>query len=75
MGYLIAETTREEREKIVAEALGNIDASCDGCSSGIVNMYDDYIEGKRELRDITMSFNARYISGDEAPSRSSCAMR
>ena len=24
MGYLIAETTREEREKIVAESLGNI---------------------------------------------------
>lgn len=30
-GYLIAETTREEREKIVAESLGNIEASCDGC--------------------------------------------
>ena len=26
-GYLIAETTREEREKIVAESLGNIEAS------------------------------------------------
>ena len=24
-GYLIAETTREEREKIVAESLGNIE--------------------------------------------------
>ena len=30
-GYLIAETTREEREKIVAESLGNIEANCDGC--------------------------------------------
>ena len=32
MGYLISETTKEEREKIVAESLGNIDeigrASC-----------------------------------------------
>ena len=27
-GYLIAETTREEREKIVAESLGNIEAKC-----------------------------------------------
>ena len=26
MGYLISETTKEEREKIVAESLGNIDA-------------------------------------------------
>ena len=35
MGYLIAETTREEREKIVAESLGNIEANCDGCMSGL----------------------------------------
>ena len=33
-GYLIAETTREEREKIVAESLGNIEANCDGCMAG-----------------------------------------
>ena len=44
--YLIKDTTREERERIVAESLGNIDASCDGCSSGIVEMYQDYM-GKR----------------------------
>lgn len=31
MAYLIKETTREEREKIVAESLGNIEANCDGC--------------------------------------------
>ena len=65
--YLIKDTTREERERIVAESLGNIDASCDGCSSGIVEMYQDYIDGKKELREISMEFNARYISGEEAP--------
>ena len=74
MGYLISETTREEREKIVAEALGNIDATCDGCASGIISMYDDYIEGKKELKEITMAFNARYISGDEVPIKRSCVM-
>ena len=31
MGYLISETTKEEREAIVAESLGNIEATCDGC--------------------------------------------
>ena len=51
--YLIKDTTREERERIVAESLGNIDASCDGCSSGIVEMYQDYIDGKKELREIS----------------------
>ena len=38
MGYLISETTKEEREKIVAESLGNIDAACDGCMSGLVEI-------------------------------------
>ena len=76
MGYLISETTKEEREKIVAESLGNIDATCDGCMSRLVEMYQDYIDGKKELREISMEFNARYISGEEAPTvRSSCPMR
>ena len=69
---LIADTTREERELIVAESIGNIDGLCDGCSPGLVNMYQDYIEGRRELRQINMAFNARYASGgmekDEGPS-------
>ena len=42
-GYLIAETTREEREKIVAESLGNIEANCDGCMAGLAEMYQEYI--------------------------------
>ena len=37
-GYLIKDTTKEEREAIVAESLGNISATCDGCSAGIVEM-------------------------------------
>lgn len=46
--YLIKDTTREERERIVAESLGNIDASCDGCSSGIVESYRIILMGKKE---------------------------
>ena len=37
--YLIKDTTREERERIVAQAVGNIEAACDGCSAGIMEMY------------------------------------
>ena len=74
MGYLISETTKEEREAIVAESLGNIEATCDGCMAGLAEMYQDYIDGKKELRDINMEFNAGYISGDEVPGRSSCPM-
>ena len=35
MSILIKDTTREEREKIVAESIGNIDGSCDGCAAGL----------------------------------------
>ena len=69
MGYLISETTKEEREKIVAESLGNIDAACDGCMSGLVEMYQDYIDGKKELREIKMEFNARYVKSEDMPGR------
>ena len=49
MGYLISETTKEEREKIVAESRGNIEASCDGCMAGLAEMYQDYIDGKKNF--------------------------
>lgn len=74
MGYLIAETTKEEREKIVEESLGNIYGSCDGCMSGLADMYQDYIDGKKELRDINMEYRAHYVSGDDKPERSGCGM-
>lgn len=47
-GYLIKDTTVEERKKIVEESLGNISADCDGCMSGLAEMYQDYIEGKEK---------------------------
>ncbi len=74
MGYLIAETTKEEREKIVEESLGNIYGSCDGCMSGLADMYQDYIDGKKELKDINMEYRAHYVSGDDKPERSGCGM-
>ncbi len=75
MGYLISETTKEEREKIVAESIGNINGSCDGCMSGLADMYQDYIDGKKELKDINMEFRAHYVSGDDKPARSGCGYR
>ena len=65
-GYLIKDTTKEEREQIVAESLGNIEATCE--------MYQDYSDGKKELREINMEFNARYVKGEDMPQRSRCPM-
>lgn len=56
---LIKDTTREEREQIVAESIGNINGSCDGCAAGLAEMYQDYIDGKKEIRDINMEFSER----------------
>ena len=70
----IAETTREERERIVAESIGNISGLCDGCSPGIIEMYQDYIDGKKELWEINAEFRARYTSGAQGPERSGCVM-
>ena len=63
-GYLIKDTTREERQKIVEESVGNISANCDGCMAGLAEMYQDYIDGKKEIREINMEFTARYTRGD-----------
>ena len=57
--YLISETTKEEREAIVKESLGNIEASCDGCMSGLAEMYQDYIDGKREQRELFIKQESR----------------
>lgn len=72
MGYLIKDTTKEERKQIVEESLGNISVSCDGCSAGIVEMYQPYIDGVKELRDINMEFRAGYVSGLEVPGEKGC---
>ena len=67
--YLIKDTTREEREAIVAEALGNIEAGCDGCMPGLAEMYQAYIDGEMELRECNAAFNKGYISGRQGPER------
>ena len=64
MKILISETTKEERERIVADSIGNVNGSCDGCAAGLADMYQDYIDGKKELRDINMEFRASYVSGE-----------
>lgn len=74
MKILICETTREEREQIVAESIGNLSGACDGYMPGIAEMYQDYIDGKKELRQINMEFRASYTSGAQGPERSRCGM-
>ena len=72
--YLIKDTTREEREQIVSESIGQIEAACDGCAPGVAEMYQAYIDGEKELREINREYVARYVSGREGQTRSECGM-
>lgn len=72
MSLLIKDTTKEEREIIVAESLGNLNGGCDACSAGLSEMYQEYIDGKKELSQINMEFKRGYISGNDVPVRNGC---
>lgn len=73
-GYLIQDTTEEERRAIVEESLGNLNGACDGCMAGLVEMYNDYIAGKKEIREINEEFNARFVRDMEREDHNSCVM-
>ena len=67
MSYLIKDTTKEERERIVEDAIGNIEGACDGCAPGLAEMYQEYIDGKMELSEVNMAFTARYYKAMTGP--------
>ena len=72
-GVLISETTREERERLVAESLRQHRRCLRRlCRQGVVEMYQDYIDGKKELREVDMEYRARYVSGMQGPGRTGC---
>lgn len=69
---LIKDTTKEERMAIIEESVGDDAGGCDGCSAGILKMYEPYIEGKMELRECNMAFRTQYISGKDHPVKTEC---
>ena len=70
--YLIKNTTREQREKFVYDSLG-CQAGCDACGiSTAYDMYQDYIDGKKELKEITMEFSRGYVKEDISPEGTNC---
>lgn len=64
---LIKDTTREEREAIIRASLDCGGGGCENCSAcslgggNIFDMYEDYIEGKREIAEINAQYRANYI--------------
>jgi hypothetical protein len=62
---LIKDTTREERIRILHESLNCGSGGCELCSScwlgggSIDDIYQDYIDGKREISEINMEYSRR----------------
>ena len=62
---LIKDTTREEREEIIKSSI-DCGGGCDNCSSCWLgggnpwDIYQDYIDGKREIKEINMEYMAQY---------------
>ncbi len=52
MKYLISETTKEERKKIVEKALSISLTGASKPTDDVLSLVNDYIEGKKELKDI-----------------------
>ena len=69
MKILIKDTTRKEREEIIRQSLDCGGGGCENCSSCSLGggdpyeMYQDYIDGKRELSEINAEYRARYLHG------------
>ena len=66
--FLIKNTTREERERIVRDSLACGGGGCENCSAcGVYgagdpsDMYQRYIDGLMEIEDINRDFQARYL--------------
>ena len=61
----IADTTREERQQIICESLDCGAGGCENCSScwlgggSVDGIYQDYIDGKKELAQISLEYSSR----------------
>ncbi len=65
---LIQDTTREQREEIVRRSM-DCGGGCENCSACWLGggspweMYQEYIDGKKEIAQINQEYNARYLHG------------
>lgn len=56
---LIKDTTKQQRIELIKSWMPQ-DDGLDDCDIDLFDMYKDYIDGKREIREINESFQAEY---------------
>lgn len=64
MKYLICETTKEEREKLVYKALGISMSDAKSPSNKALQLAKEYIDGKKELEEVQKEIIEMYRSGE-----------
>ena len=64
MSYLIKDTTEEERRLIVNKALSISLSGADKPSKEVLELAKEYIDGKKELKDIQEQILKKYNKGE-----------
>lgn len=66
--FLVKNTTREQRERMIRDSLDCGGGGCENCSAcGVygagdpLDMYQPYIDGEKELAEIADEFRANYL--------------
>ena len=65
MKYLISETTKEERLKIVYKALGISMSDAQAPSKEAMDIVNQYVEGNMELEEVQKRIVDMYKGGDK----------
>ena len=58
---LIKDTTKQQRIELIKSWMPQEDG-LDDCEIDLFDMYKDYIDGKREIREINESFSAPFYA-------------
>lgn len=64
MGNLISETTMEERIALIKQWIP-VDDAMEDCGMDLWDIYDDYINGKREIAEINASLAGTYYTEED----------
>lgn len=68
---LIKDTTKAERIALIRAWVPD-DDGLDDCGIDLWEMYRDYIDGKREIAEINMSFNEGFYEEEDMPGAPGC---
>lgn len=77
MGYLISETTKEERIALIKKWIPDDDGISDSDDMDLWDIYADYINGIREISEINEAMSGTYyteedLNNENAISRKGC---